>query len=431
MSQSKTERPTVLVDEQPHPEVVSFRTSFDQKSPLDELVREGARRMLQSAIDAEVEAFIAHHEDRRDARGRRLVVKNGSLPEREILTGAGAIPVTQGRVRDNTSDPEQRITFTPSILPAYLRKTEAIEELIPWLYLKGISTGDFAEALQSLVGERARGLSANVVVRLKEQWCVEYEEWSKRDLTGKHYVYIWADGIHAKVRLEDEANQKQCLLVLMGATADGQKELIAVLDGYRESEQSWSELLLDLKQRGLASAPKVAVGDGALGFWAALRKVFPETREQRCWVHKTANVLNKMPKSVQPKAKADLHEIWQAETQANAKKAFEGFLEKYEAKYPQACECLKKDREVLLTFYDFPAEHWSHLRTTNPIESTFSTIRLRHRKTKGNGTRRASLAMMFKLAQSASKSWRRLNCHEKITLVIEGRSFKDGILQAA
>jgi putative transposase len=289
----------------------------------------------------------------------------------------------------------------------------------------------FVEALQSLVGERARGLSANVVVRLKEQWCDEYEQWSKRDLSGKHYVYIWADGIHAKVRLEDDANKKQCLLVLMEATADGQKELIAVLDGYRESEQSWSELLLDLKQRGLAIAPKVAEGEGALGFWAALRKVFPETREQRCWVHKTANVLNKMPQSVQPKAKADLHEIWQAETQANAEKAFEGFLEKYEAKYPQACECLKKDREVLLTFYDFPAEHWSHLRTTNPIESTFSTIRLRHRKTKGNGTRRASLAMMFKLAQSASKKWRRLNCHEKITLVIEGRSFKDGILQAA
>jgi putative transposase len=431
MSQSKTERQSVLVDEQSRPEVVSFRARLDQKSPLDELVREGARRMLQSAIDAEVEAFIAQHEDRRDDRGRRLVVKNGSLPEREILTGAGAIPVTQGRVRDNTSDPEQRVTFTPSILPAYLRKTEAIEELIPWLYLKGISTGDFAEALQSLVGERASGLSANVVVRLKEQWCDEYEQWSKRDLSGKHYVYIWADGIHAKVRLEDDANKKQCLLVLMGATADGQKELIAVLDGYRESEQSWSELFLGLKQRGLAIAPKVAVGDGALGFWAALRKVFPETREQRCWVHKTANVLNKMPKSVQPKAKADLHEIWQAETQANAEKAFEGFLEKYEAKYPQACECLKKDRDVLLTFYDFPAEHWSHLRTTNPIESTFSTIRLRHRKTKGNGTRRASLAMMFKLAQSASKSWRRLNCHEKITLVIEGRSFKDGILQAA
>ena len=429
MNQTKTDRQAVPVDQPLDPEVVSFRAQFDQKSPLDELVREGARRMLQAAIDAEVEAFIAVHDHRRDQQGRRLVVKNGSLPEREILTGAGSIAVRQGRIRDNTSDPEQRVAFTPSVLPAYLRKTQAIEELIPWLYLKGISTGDFAEALQSLVGERAAGLSANVVVRLKEQWCVEHEHWSKRDLAGKQYVYIWADGIHAKVRLEDDGGKKQCLLVLMGATADGQKELIAVLDGYRESEQSWSELLLDLKQRGLTIDPKVAVGDGALGFWAALRKVYPTAREQRCWVHKTANVLNKMPKSVQSKAKGDLHEIWQAATKDDANKAFDSFLEKYGAKYAQACECLKKDREVLMTFYDFPAEHWSHLRTTNPIESTFATIRLRHRRTKGSGTRRTSLAMMFKLAQSASRKWRRLNCHEKIAFVIEGRSFKDGIMQ--
>lgn len=429
MNQTKTDQQTVPVDQELDPEVISFRAQFDEKSPLDELVREGARRMLQSAIDAEVKAFIEQHDDRRDEEGRRLVVKNGSLPQREILTGAGSIPVKQGRVRDNTPDPQKRVTFTPSVLPAYLRKTTAIEELIPWLYLKGISTGDFGEALQSLVGEKAAGLSANVVVRLKEQWCLEYEEWSKRDLSDRRYVYVWADGIYAKVRLEDDANKKQCLLVLMGATADGKKELIAVQDGYRESEQSWSELLLDLKQRGLTEAPKIAVGDGALGFWAALRKIFPETREQRCWVHKTANVLNKMPKSVQPKAKGDLHEIWQAETRADAEKAFDAFLEKYQAKYAQATECLKKDREQLLSFYDFPAEHWSHLRTTNPIESTFSTIRLRHRRTKGNGTRRASLAMMFKLAQSASKKWRRLNSHEKITYVIEGRSFKDGIMQ--
>jgi len=429
MNQSKSDRHAMPVGEPIDQEVVSFRAQFDEKSPLDDLVREGARRMLQSAIDAEVEAFIAQHAQRRDDRGRRLVVKNGVLPEREILTGAGAIPLVQGRVRDNHPDPEQRLTFTPSVLPAYLRKTKAIEELIPWLYLKGVSTGDFAEALQSLVGERAAGLSANVVVRLKEQWCVEYEQWSRRNLAGKAYVYVWADGIHAKVRLEDEGNQKQCLLVLMGATADGKKELIAVLDGYRESEQSWSELLLNLKQRGLTTAPKVAVGDGALGFWAALRKIFPETKEQRCWVHKTANVLNKMPRGVQAKAKGDLHEIWQADTKANAIKAFDHFLQKYQAKYAGSCDCLRKDRDELLAFYDFPAEHWSHLRTTNPIESTFATIRLRHRKTKGNGTRRASLAMMFKLAQSAEKNWRRLNCHEKITLVIEGRPFKDGILQ--
>lgn len=343
--------------------------------------------MLQAAIDAEVDTFIQQHADRTDEHGRRLVVKNGNLPEREILTGAGSIAVTQGRLRDKDPDRSKRVTFSPSVLPSYLRKTKAIEELIPWLYLKGISTGDFGEALQSLVGERAAGLSANVVCRLKEQWSNEYDDWSKRDLSDKHYVYVWADGIHAKVRLEDDANKKQCLLVLMGATPDGRKELIAVLDGYRESEQSWSELLIDLKQRGLKMAPKIAVGDGALGFWSAIRKVFPETREQRCWVHKTANVLNKMPKSVQPKAKGDLHEIWQAETKDDANKAFDHFLEKYGAKYAGACECLRKDRDVMLTFYDFPAEHWSHLRTTNPIESTFATIRLRHRKTKGNGTR--------------------------------------------
>ena len=429
MNKTTTIRHDVPVDESLDPEVLAFRQQFDNRSPLDEIIHEGARRMLQTAIDAEVDAFIETHQHRRDEAGRRLVVKNGSLPAREILTGAGAIKVKQGRVRDNAAASADRVQFTPSVLPAYLRRTDAIEELIPWLYLKGISTSDFGEALQALVGEKAKGLSANVVVRLKEQWSTEYDEWMKRDLSGKQYVYLWADGIHVKVRLEDDARKKQCILVLMGATADGQKELIAVLDGYRESEQSWSELLLGLKQRGLTETPKIAVGDGALGFWAALRKIFPETKEQRCWVHKTANVLNNMPKSVQPKAKSDIHEIWQAETKADAETAFDHFLEKYDAKYRKACECLRKDRDVLLTFYDFPAEHWGHLRTTNPIESTFATIRLRHRKTKGNGTRRASLAMMFKLAQSASKKWIRLRSYEKITLVIEGRSFKDGIMQ--
>lgn len=429
MSKTKSDQTTTPVDQQLDPEVIAFREQFDERSPLDRLVREGARKMLQEAINAEVDGFIDENRDRVDQAGRRLVVKNGSLPAREILTGAGAIEVSQGRIRDNSPDPESRVAFTPSVLPAYLRRTDAIEELIPWLYLKGISTNDFGEALQALVGERAKGLSANVIVRLKEQWSDEYERWSGRDLSDKEYVYVWADGIYAKVRLEDDANQKQCLLVLMGATADGKKELIAVLDGYRESKQSWSELLLDLKNRGLQVAPKVAVGDGALGFWAAIREVFPGTKEQRCWVHKTANVLNKMPKSVQPKAKADLHEIWQAETRADAEKAFDHFMEKYRAKYEAACECLSKDRQALLSFYDFPAEHWGHLRTTNPIESTFATIRLRHRKTKGNGTRRASLAMMFKLAQSASKRWRRLRSYEKIPFVLQGRTFKDGIMQ--
>ena len=379
--------------------------------------------MLQAALESEVQEFLELHSSRVDEQGRRQVVRNGYLPPREIVTGAGPLEVSQPRVRDKSVDVAQRVRLSSSILPPYLRKSKSIEELIPWLYLKGISTGDFSEALQSLIGPDAGGFSANVVVRLKEQWSQEYDTWSKRDLSGKHYVYLWADGIYANVRLEDETNSRQCLLVLMGATAEGEKELIAVIDGYRESKQSWMELLLDLKHRGLTIDPKLAIGDGALGFWAAIREVYTETREQRCWVHKTANVLNKMPKSVQPKAKAETREM--------GNKAFDHFLEKYGAKYPDACECLKKDRDALLTFYDFPAEHWGHLRTTNPIESTFATIRLRHRRTKGNGTRRASLTMMFKLAQAAQSKWRRLNGHQMITLLIQGRVFVDGILQLA
>ncbi len=416
------------LEEPTDPEVLAFRAAFDGVSPLDELVRQGARQMLQAALESEVQTFLDQHATKVDGQGRRLVVRNGALPARQILTGAGPLEISQPRVRDKSPEPAQRVRFSSSILPAYLRKSKAIEELIPWLYLKGISTGDFSEALQALVGAEAKGLSANVIVRLKESWSQEYGLWMKRDLAGKPYVYVWADGIHAQIRLEDEPNSKQCLLVLMGATADGMKELIAVQDGYRESEQSWSELLLDLKQRGLTIAPKLAVGDGALGFWAALRKIFPETKEQRCWVHKTANVLNHLPKSVQPKAKGDLHEIWQAETRDQANQAFDHFLEKYAAKYDKACECLKKDRAELMTFYDFPAEHWGHLRTTNPIESTFATIRLRHRRTKGNGTRRACLTMMFKLAQSAQKRWRRLNGHEQIVPLLQGQHFQDGIL---
>jgi transposase-like protein len=413
------------------PEVVEFRSQFDKTSPLDELVRTGAQRMLQSAIEAEVQEFIAVHGDRRDAGGNRLVVRNGYQPARELLTGAGRLEVQQPRVRDNSAQKEGRVRFSSSILPPYLRRSKSIDELIPWLYLKGISTGDFSEALQSLLGEGAPNLSPNVVVRLKEKWGQEYDEWSRRDLADRTYVYVWADGIHVNVRLENEADQRQCLLVLMGATVAGQKELVAVVDGYRESEQSWYELLIDLKTRGLSLAPKLAIGDGALGFWAALRKVYGETREQRCWVHKTANVLNNMPKSVQPRAKTDIHEIWMAESRATASKACDAFLKKYQAKYPAACECLEKDRDVLLSFYDFPAEHWVHLRTTNPIESTFATIRLRHRRTKGCGTRRASLTMMFKLAQSAQKHWRRLNGHQHIAHLIEGKKFIDGILQDA
>jgi putative transposase len=418
-------------DEAIDSEVIEFREAFEARSALDEIVREGARQMLQAAIEAEVDGFLVQHADRRDECGKRVVVRNGHLPSRELLTGAGSLEVKQPRVRDNSPVPECRVRFAPTVLPPYLRRSKSVDELIPWLYLKGISSGDFSEALAAIVGPDAPALSANVIVRLKEKWSQEYEAWSRRDLSQKRFVYFWADGIHVNVRLEDDANRRQCLLVLMGATSEGEKELLAVVEGYRESEQSWAELLLDLKHRGLGQAPLLAVGDGALGFWAALRKALGETREQRCWVHKTANVLNKLPKSVQPKAKADLHEIWQAETRQAANQAFDHFLEKYQAKYDAACECLSKDRDVLLTFYEFPAEHWKHLRTTNPIESTFSTIRLRHRRTKGSGTRRASLTMMFKLAQSAEKRWRRLNGHEQISHLLQGKKFIDGLRQDA
>jgi len=421
------ENPEINIDG----EVASFREQFDGRSPLDQVVRQGAQQMLQKAVEAEVKLFLEEHQDRRDEHGRRLVVGNGYKPTRRIMTAAGALEVREPRVRDNSPAKHERVHFSSALLPPYLRRSKAIEEFIPWLYLKGISTGDFSEALQTLLGEQVSGLSPNVIVRLKEQWTAEYEEWSRRDLTGKQYVYIWADGIYVNIRLEDTENKRQCLLVVMGATADGYKELLAVMDGYRESEQSWHELLIDLKQRGLTLAPQLATGDGALGFWAALRKVYPETREQRCWVHKTANVLNKLPKTVQPRAKADLHEIWMAETRASANQAFDNFLGKYQAKYEEACACLQKDRDVLLAFYDFPAEHWKHVRTTNPIESTFATIRLRHRRTKGSGTRKTSLAMMFKLAQVAQKRWRRLNSHEHLLLLLQGRIFVDGTLQDA
>jgi putative transposase len=420
-----------IPDEQIDSEVASFREQFEGRALLDVVVRRGAQQILQQAIEAEVQEFLQQHHERCDAGGKRLVVRNGHQPARTIVTGAGVLKVRQPRVRDNSPAKSERVQFSSAILPPYLRRSKVIEEFIPWLYLKGISTGDFSETLRPLLGEAVKGLSPNVIVRLKEQWTAEYEQWSRRDLTGKQYVYLWADGIRVNVRLEDTENKPQCLLVVMGATAEGQKELLAVQDGYRESTQSWTELLVDLQRRGLTLTPKLAIADGAMGFWAALRQVYPETREQRCWVHKTANVLNNMPKSVQPRAKADLHQIWMAETRELAHQAFDTFLAKYQAKYEKACECLRKDREELLTFYDFPAEHWIHLRTTNPIESTFATIRLRHRRTKGSGTRKASLTMMFKLAQAAQKRWKRLHGSEHLTLVLEGRIFVDGVLQDA
>jgi transposase-like protein len=404
------------------PEPLPLVTSPDV---LSEVLRNGAQQMLAQAIQAEVAGYLDARAELRDEDGRQLVVRNGYLPQRTLLSGVGPLEVKQPRVADRRS-PEKREKFTSAILPPYLRKTKSLEELIPWLYLKGVSSGDFTEALAALLGPDAPGLSATTVTRLKAVWQQEYEAWSKRSLADKHYVYVWADGVYFNIRLEDD---RQCILVLMGATADGKKELIAVVDGYRESEESWKALLLDCKARGLTTAPLVATGDGALGFWKALRKVFPTTREQRCWVHKTANVLDKMAKGVQPKAKAMLHDIWQAETKAAAEKAFDLFVKTYEAKYPKATECLAKDRDTLLVFYDFPAEHWLHLRTTNPIESTFATVRLRTVKTKGSGSRSACLTMVFKLMETASGRWRLLNGSPLLSKVLAGVRFVDGVEQ--
>ena len=396
---------------------------------LTEILRDGAREMLGNAIEAEVADYVAAHAHERDADGHRLVVRNGHAVEREVQTGLGAIPVKQPRVNDKRVDDDgNRLRFTSNILPPYLRKTKSIEELIPWLYLRGISTGDFSQALASLLGPDAPGLSASTVVRLKQVWQEDHEVWSKRSLGDKRYVYWWVDGIHFNIRLEED---RQCILVVMGATESGKKELIAVQDGLRENEPSWTELLLDLKARGLNAGPQLAIGDGALGFWQALRKVYGESREQRCWVHKTGNVLNKLPKGKQSKAKSMLHDVWMAETRQDADKAFDLFVASYEAKYPKAAACMTKDRDALLAFYDFPAEHWMHVRTTNPIESTFATVRLRTKRTKGSGSRAACLAMVFKLTMCAEKTWRALNGSTLLPDVIRGVQFVDGIKEEA
>lgn len=379
--------------------------------------------MLATAIEAEVAQWIATHEHLIDESGRRQVVRNGRLPKRKITTGLGQVEVEQPRVHDRRK-PEEREKFTSQILPPYLRKTKSIEELIPWLYLKGVSTGDFGEALQSLLGTQCPGLSASTVTGMKKVWEAEYRQWNQRSLEGKQYVYVWADGVHFNIGLEED---RQCILVLMGVTPEGKKELIAVHDGYRESEQSWKELLLDVKARGLTVDPLLATGDGALGFWKALPQVYPKTREQRCWVHKTANVLDKLPKRIQPGAKDMIHQIWMADTRGHAGEAFDLFIETYEAKYPKATECLSKDREALLAFYDFPAEHWKHLRTTNPIESTFATVRLRTKKTKGSGSRIACLTMVYKLMKSAEKKWRAFNGSAVLPDVIQGVKFINGV----
>lgn len=399
---------------------------------LTELLRSGARRLLEQAVEAEVKLYIEQHAGLTDARGHRLVVRNGYLPQRRIQTGIGPVEVRQPRVHDQRTDAKgERIRFTSQILPRYLRRTRSIDALIPWLYLKGVSTGDFGEALTALLGESPANVSANTVMRLKEQWRREWEQWSKRSLEGKRYVYFWADGIYFNIRLEEGDSKKQCILVILGATDTGQKELVAIQEGYRESETSWLDVLRELKERGLETGPELAVGDGALGFWKALRQVFPDSRGQRCWVHKTANVLNKLPRSRQVNAKQKLQAIWMAATRSEAQEALGRFLEEYQLKYPKAAECLEKDREALLRFYDFPAEHWVHVRTSNPIESAFATVRLRTDKTKGSGTRQACLTMVFKLCQSAQKFWRPLNGAGEILELLAGIKFTDGIKTAA
>jgi putative transposase len=393
---------------------------------LEELARKGARQLLAQAMEAEVAEFVEKHSGTTDEEGRRVVVRNGHLPERQLVTGIGPLRIRQPRVDDRGLAQEQR--FSSQILPRYLRRVASVDNLIPILYLKGISSGDMSEALESILGPEAAGLSATNIVRLKALWEQDYQAWKARDLELKRYVYFWVDGIHFNVRLDEE---RSCILMVMGANESGRKELLAVSDGYAESKASWREILLDLKRRGLKIGPTLSIGDGALGFWAALREVYPGCREQRCWVHKTANVLDKMPKSVQGKAKGMLHEMWQAPTKEKAVAAYEHFVSSWEEKYPKAAECLRQDKEELFAFYDFPAAHWIHIRTTNPIESTYATVRLRTKKTKGCGSRQATLTMVFKLALEAEKTWRRLTGHKQIALVMAGRRFVDGELQEA
>jgi putative transposase len=391
----------------------------EETDPLHALLRAGARELIAQAVEAELASFLEGVAGQRLEDGRQAVVRNGYLPERTVQTGVGEVEVRVPKVRDRSGGGAR---FNSNLLPPYLKRARSIEELIPWLYLKGVSTGDYQEALAALLGDGAKGLSANTVSRLKQGWIDEHRAWSQRDLTERRYVYWWADGVYSNVRLDD----RLCLLVIIGVTEHGHKELIAVEDGHRESEASWLELLTGLRERGLTRGPKLAIGDGALGFWKALGKVYPGTERQRCWVHKTANVLNRLPKSMQPKVKAELHEIWMAETREGAHRAFDRTLKRFEAKYPQAMDCLKKDRDALLAFYDYPAEHWVHIRTTNPIESTFATVRLRTKRSRNCGSRDTTLAMVFKLLQSAQKRWKRIKGFRKLELVVNNVQFRNG-----
>jgi putative transposase len=395
----------------------------EEIDPLTSLLRDGARKLIAQAVEAELETFLGAYEDLEDERGRRAVVRNGYLPKRQVMTGIGEVNVQVPKTRDRSGS---GVHFRSSLIPPYLKRTKSVETLLPVLYLKGISTGDFQEALGALLGEDATGLSPATISRLKSVWQTEYEAWAKRDLSASRYVYLWADGIYFNVRSDSD---KQCILVLIGATQQGTKEFLAVTDGYRESEQSWREVLVSLKQRGLHTAPKLATGDGALGFWKALSQEYASTRHQRCWVHKTRNVLDKVPNSLQAHVKAAVQEIWRSPSRQMALTAFETLSRMYGAKYPKAVDCVEEDLETLLTFYDFPAEHWQHIRTTNPIESTFATVRLRTAKTRGCGSRQTILAMVFKLGQSAEKGWLRLRGYRRLPDVMRGVKFIDGVAE--
>ena len=405
--------------------VVRLRQPEEIDDPLTAVLRSGARRLLAQAIEAEAEAFLALMADRQLDDGRARFVRHGRGPERTVQTGIGPVAVQRVKVRDR--DPAgtgERVRFTSAILPRWCRRSRSIDALLPILYLRGISTGDFQEALAALLGKEAPNLSPSVIARLKGDWQADYERWQKRDLSARRYVYIWADGVYLQARMEPQA---ECMLVIIGATPEGKKELVGFQVGLRESAQSWRELLVDLKARGLAITPELATGDGALGFWKALEEVSPTTRHQRCTVHKTVNVLDKLPKSVQPAAKADLREVWTAPDRATAEAAIASFAEKYGAKYEKAVTCLVKDRDALLTFYDFPAEHWDHLRTSNPIESVFATVRHRTVRTKGALSQDTARLMVFKLVMAAARTWRRLKGENQLPKVIDGVRFKDGI----
>jgi putative transposase len=401
----------------PQPEVVD--------DPLSEVLRAGARRLLAQAIEAEAEAFLAGMADRRLADGRARFVRHGHGPERTIQTGIGSVVVQRVKVRDRAlAESEKRVRFTSRILPRWARRTRSLDALLPVLYLRGVSTGDFQEALAALLGKKAPNLSPSVIARLKGDWQGDYEHWQQRDLSARRYVYIWADGVYLQARMEPQA---ECMLVIIGATPEGKKELVGFQVGTRESAQSWRELLVGLKTRGLTIAPELAVGDGALGFWKALEEVLPATRHQRCWVHKAVNVLNKLPKSLQANARQDLREIWLAPDRATAEVALATFTAKYAPKYDRAVACLVKDREALLTFFDFPAEHWDHLRSSNPIESVFATVRHRTVRTKGALSQETAKLMVFKLVMAAARTWRRLKGENQLPKVIEGVRFKDGV----